>query len=114
MNNTETSQFDNLLRIYLKNISEDKFKNEYPEFEIRFNGNINADFTSNKYLPISKTDFNNVGSVLYGEQYKPIIVGGNYLLRIYFSYKGIKCPFRCEISGLPDIKLYCQTNNWDE
>ena len=112
--NTETSPFNNLMRIYLQNILDDKFRNEYPEFEIRFNGNINADFTSNKYIPLSKTDFNNVSNVLYGEQYKPIIVGGNYLLRIYFSYKGARSPFRCEISGLHDIQLYCKTNKWDD
>jgi DNA polymerase I-like protein with 3'-5' exonuclease and polymerase domains len=29
--NTETSPFNNLVRIYLKNISDEKFRNEYPE-----------------------------------------------------------------------------------
>lgn len=110
---TNGQKLEELIHTYLVHLVKNTKDDFVPEFELRFTGCVNGEYT-NRPQPISKDDYYNVLKVFKSIQpsISSFSTSGEYLLRIYPYYNGRPSPFRCEITGIQDIQKYCITNDW--
>lgn len=108
-------ELEMMIMAYTRHLVNNTDPEFHPEFEIRFTGGITGTTLFNRQTkPISQMDYDNVLQVFKSS--KPTSMNatteGTYLLRIYPFYNGKQTPFRCEITGMKDIQIYCATNDW--
>jgi hypothetical protein len=108
------SGFEEIVKFFVNRlVNNPRTTSVTPELEVRFTGVPTGEFVARQdTLPISKTNFNNVSQQLVSSNYEMDTLEGKHLLRIYLMKDSEMFPFRCEISGMHDIQIYCRTNDW--
>jgi mRNA capping enzyme len=108
-------ELEKMVIAYTRHLVTNNDPDFHPELEFRFTGSITGTTQFNgKTKPISQLDYDNVLQIFKSSNPTSInaTTEGKYLLRIYPFVNGKQSPFRCEIYGMKDIQIYCDTNDW--
>lgn len=107
---SEKNAMNDLIQVYLENVTKISYSDGIPEFEVRFTGNGKK--------PISKIDQNNVIQKLLSSGFKSS-VSNAYMLRMQNEFinketgKTYLSNIRAQINGIHDIQKYCKNNNME-
>ena len=108
-----SKDLERMISAYYSHLIANSDPEFHPEFELRFAGTVTGN-PEKSIRPITQIDYDHVLQEI--KSHNPIAFDaateGEDLLRIYPFYGRKQSEFRCEITGMRDIQIYCRTNDW--